>query len=197
VQPRQGRILMSFNCTLDSPAKVDPRMLHAGRPVLEGEKWAANKWLRMFPLRSEGEYDYDCPISQPIGSCTLIDSGCRPPRLQPPPIMIGVASGGGLAAQLPHQARTICPAPSATPSAARPPRARKVSGWPKRCKLAHAFQCWEYSYGSKSADSPPKATGHVGGGQKPNAMFANTCQIKNSPIVERERESRDAHDTTI
>ena len=64
VQPRQGRILVFVNCTPDSPAKVDPRTLHAGRPVLEGEKWAANKWLRMFPLRSEGEYDYVRSVSQ-------------------------------------------------------------------------------------------------------------------------------------
>ena len=58
VQPRQGRVLIFHNCTADSPRKVDPRTLHAGTPVEAGEKWAANKWLRMFPLRSPGRYDY-------------------------------------------------------------------------------------------------------------------------------------------
>jgi prolyl 4-hydroxylase len=32
----------------DRPHSVT-RSLHAGEPVLEGEKWAATKWLRQFP----------------------------------------------------------------------------------------------------------------------------------------------------
>ena len=35
----------------------------------------------------------------------------------------------------------FCQAPSTQPA----PAASKVSGWPKRCKLARAF-LWEYSY---------------------------------------------------
>jgi hypothetical protein len=35
--------------------------------------------------------------------------------------------------------------PRPRPSRSRPARARKGSGWPKRCKLAHAF-LWGYNY---------------------------------------------------
>jgi hypothetical protein len=35
--------------------------------------------------------------------------------------------------------------PISLPSHPCHPRARKVLGWPKRCKLVHAFM-WSYSY---------------------------------------------------
>ena len=40
---------------------------------------------------------------------------------------------------------TLTSGASAARARQREPAARKVSGWPKRCKLAHAF-LWEYSY---------------------------------------------------
>ena len=58
VEPRQGRELVFANCEPTSPSVVDRQTLHAGTPVLEGEKWAANKWVRQFPLRSSSRYDY-------------------------------------------------------------------------------------------------------------------------------------------
>ncbi len=42
----------------------------------------------------------------------------------------------------PRPPRAVAPA---HPRALRRPPARKVLGWPKRCKLAHAF-LWAYSY---------------------------------------------------
>ena len=58
VEPQQGRVLVFHNCTAASPSKVDGRTLHAGTPVEAGEKWACNKWVRQFPLRSPLRYNY-------------------------------------------------------------------------------------------------------------------------------------------
>jgi hypothetical protein len=46
------------NCKPSSPSVVDGRTLHAGTPVEGGEKWACNKWVRQFPLRSPHRYNY-------------------------------------------------------------------------------------------------------------------------------------------
>jgi prolyl 4-hydroxylase len=47
VMPRRGRGVYFEYCNADGA--VDPRCLHAGRPVTEGEKWVATKWLRQRP----------------------------------------------------------------------------------------------------------------------------------------------------
>lgn len=44
VKPAKGNALLFFNCTPDG--EVDPLTLHAGVPVLRGEKWIATKWIR-------------------------------------------------------------------------------------------------------------------------------------------------------
>jgi prolyl 4-hydroxylase len=44
VFPRQGRAV--YFEYANSRGQVDPRTLHAGRPVLRGEKWIATKWMR-------------------------------------------------------------------------------------------------------------------------------------------------------
>lgn len=44
IQPRRGDALLWFN-TLPN-GSVDPRTMHAGRPVLRGEKQALNVWIR-------------------------------------------------------------------------------------------------------------------------------------------------------
>jgi prolyl 4-hydroxylase len=44
VFPRQGSAVYFEYC--NSRGQVDPRTLHAGRPVLRGEKWIATKWMR-------------------------------------------------------------------------------------------------------------------------------------------------------
>ncbi|MBS0574935.1 MAG: 2OG-Fe(II) oxygenase [Proteobacteria bacterium] len=50
VQPRRGRAVMFRN--LHPDARPDPRSLHAGLPVLVGEKWLATCWIRSQPLRA-------------------------------------------------------------------------------------------------------------------------------------------------
>jgi prolyl 4-hydroxylase len=44
VFPRQGSAVYFEYC--NSRGQVDPRTLHAGCPVLRGEKWIATKWMR-------------------------------------------------------------------------------------------------------------------------------------------------------
>ena len=38
-------------CTRDRRLKPDSRTLHCGKPVIRGTKWAANKWIRQYPMR--------------------------------------------------------------------------------------------------------------------------------------------------
>jgi len=45
VVPRKGDALLFYNCGPEG--NVDPRTLHGGAPVVQGEKWLATKWLRM------------------------------------------------------------------------------------------------------------------------------------------------------
>ena len=47
--PKVGDALLWWNVT-DS-GKEDPMTLHAGEPVVVGEKWALNLWLREKPNR--------------------------------------------------------------------------------------------------------------------------------------------------
>ncbi len=50
VQPRRGRAVMFRS--LHADGSPDPRSLHAGMPVLAGEKWLATSWMRVRPLRA-------------------------------------------------------------------------------------------------------------------------------------------------
>ena len=49
VQSRRGRAVMFRN--LHADASPNPHSLHAGMPVLAGEKWLASCWIRMHSLR--------------------------------------------------------------------------------------------------------------------------------------------------
>lgn len=49
ITPKKGNALLFYNCL--PSGEVDPLSLHAGAPVLKGEKWIANKWLRLGRLR--------------------------------------------------------------------------------------------------------------------------------------------------
>lgn len=44
VIPRKGDALLFYNCGIEG--NTDPRTLHGGAPVIQGEKWLATKWLR-------------------------------------------------------------------------------------------------------------------------------------------------------
>lgn len=50
VCPQRGNAVYFEYC--DSLSRVDPRSLHAGAPVVAGEKWAATKWMRQRPFVS-------------------------------------------------------------------------------------------------------------------------------------------------
>jgi prolyl 4-hydroxylase len=49
--PRKGDALLWWN--LKEDGKEDVMTLHAGEPVVSGEKWALNLWLRERPNRAE------------------------------------------------------------------------------------------------------------------------------------------------
>lgn len=51
--PKKGDALLWWNLTEDG--REDGMTLHAGEPVLAGEKWALNLWLRERPNRAETE----------------------------------------------------------------------------------------------------------------------------------------------
>jgi hypothetical protein len=50
VSPKRGRAVMFRNLRADG--SPDPHSLHAGLPVLAGEKWLASCWIRARPLRA-------------------------------------------------------------------------------------------------------------------------------------------------
>lgn len=43
---------MLFFNTLDSWGRITPKALHGGRPVITGEKWICNLWIRMDPYET-------------------------------------------------------------------------------------------------------------------------------------------------
>lgn len=47
VAPEPGLGLLFFNCGPDG--QPDPLTLHAGTPVVKGEKWLASRWMRTGP----------------------------------------------------------------------------------------------------------------------------------------------------
>eukprot|EP01046_Picozoa_sp_COSAG06_P020541 COSAG06_NODE_1506_length_9248_cov_6.203702_3_plen_358_part_00 len=62
IEPKKRRIAVFYNCLPGQAADVNPQTMHCGSPVDAGIKWAANKWIRQFPMHAE-----------------------RPRRLGPPP----------------------------------------------------------------------------------------------------------------
>ncbi len=48
VPPRRGRMVLFHNC-LPGTTTVDRKSLHAGTPVVAGQKWAFNLWFRAGP----------------------------------------------------------------------------------------------------------------------------------------------------
>ena len=45
VKPNKGDVVVFHNC-IDGTTDINPKSLHAGSPVVSGEKWAVNLWFR-------------------------------------------------------------------------------------------------------------------------------------------------------
>ena len=56
VNPKAGRLIVFQNTDTDS-TKPHPLSLHAGKPVMEGEKWAFNIWFHAEPMRNPIDFD--------------------------------------------------------------------------------------------------------------------------------------------
>ncbi|XP_048129604.1 probable prolyl 4-hydroxylase 4 [Rhodamnia argentea] len=65
VKPRKGDALLFFSLTTE--AVPDPISLHAGCPVIEGEKWSATKWIHVD--------SFDKIIGEG-GTCTDMNESC-------------------------------------------------------------------------------------------------------------------------
>ena len=53
VEAKKRRIAVFYNCLPGQAADVNPQTMHCGSPVEAGIKWAANKWIRQFPMHPE------------------------------------------------------------------------------------------------------------------------------------------------
>ncbi|XP_020227128.1 probable prolyl 4-hydroxylase 4 [Cajanus cajan] len=75
VKPRRGDALLFFS--LDTKATPDTSSLHAGCPVIEGEKWSATKWIHVDSFDKNVETGGDCSDNHvscerwaSLGECT-------------------------------------------------------------------------------------------------------------------------------
>ncbi|KAI4304117.1 hypothetical protein MLD38_039672 [Melastoma candidum] len=66
VKPRRGDALLFFS--LHPDATPDESSLHAGCPVLEGEKWSATKWIHVD--------SFDKIVGVTDGNCTDLNDSC-------------------------------------------------------------------------------------------------------------------------
>ncbi|KAL6610406.1 hypothetical protein ACP70R_040375 [Stipagrostis hirtigluma subsp. patula] len=89
VKPRKGDALLFFNLKPD--ATKDPSSLHAGCPVIKGEKWSATKWIRVASFsktyRAQGnctDENESCSKWAALGECT-----------KNPEYMVGTAESPG------------------------------------------------------------------------------------------------------
>ncbi len=52
IQPRRGSAVCFESC--NRRGQLDPQSLHAGQPVLRGQKWVVTKWMRQRPFVPRG-----------------------------------------------------------------------------------------------------------------------------------------------
>ena len=67
VKPRKGDALLFFS--LHTDASPDDMSLHAGCPVIKGEKWSATKWIHVS--------SFDDPRSKFRGQCSDENVSCE------------------------------------------------------------------------------------------------------------------------
>ena len=68
VKPEEGKALFWFNCGPRGQNPSDSRIYHLGCPVLHGNKWIANKWVKILPQFK----NYPCHIKNPDYYSTVI-----------------------------------------------------------------------------------------------------------------------------
>ena len=56
IKPEEGKVLLWFN--VGAWKNYDSRTFHLGCPVLHGNKWIANKWIKILPQYK----NYPCKI---------------------------------------------------------------------------------------------------------------------------------------
>ena len=56
IAPKKGSAMYFEYCS--SKNEVNPLTLHAGMPVIKGEKWIATKWMRQRVFRVSVKYGY-------------------------------------------------------------------------------------------------------------------------------------------
>ena len=56
IKPEEGKVLLWFN--VGAWKNYDSRIFHLGCPVLHGNKWIANKWIKILPQHK----NYPCRI---------------------------------------------------------------------------------------------------------------------------------------
>ena len=49
IKPNKGDVVIFNNC-IEGTTEIHPKSLHAGSPVISGEKWAVNLWFREKPI---------------------------------------------------------------------------------------------------------------------------------------------------
>ena len=54
IKPEKGKAIFFYN--VDHLGNIDEMSLHAGMPVLEGEKWIITRWLRQYCVRPAREH---------------------------------------------------------------------------------------------------------------------------------------------
>lgn len=80
---RRGRLLVFHNCLAGSK-DADPRLRHAGEPVVTGsdDKWVCNKWIREFPIRARRKSMMSHLYGQPAAAASAtVSSSQRDPRM--------------------------------------------------------------------------------------------------------------------
>ena len=74
VKPRKGDALLFWS--LHPNATTDDASLHAGCPVIKGEKWSATKWIHVRPFDEAHAEDANAPCIDEEPTCaTWADSG--------------------------------------------------------------------------------------------------------------------------
>ncbi|KAK3247778.1 hypothetical protein CYMTET_42735 [Cymbomonas tetramitiformis] len=71
-KPKKGDMLMFWSITLKHT--IDPASMHAGCPVLRGEKWTATKWMHEKPFKLNDMFSRS--LAPKLGHCEDKEASC-------------------------------------------------------------------------------------------------------------------------